>query len=109
MLSGAMISMGRTLEKLGPKRQFIRVREVEFSEVRVSTLPRSDALGGPRPSGSDQPRYHKPHHRNSGWYLTVTLVLSRAPFLSSTTMKGSSTPYSLPIPHPLARPKPKRL
>ena len=26
MLGGAMISMGRTLEKLGPKRQFTRVR-----------------------------------------------------------------------------------
>jgi len=38
VLSGAMISMGRTLEKLGPKRYSPECVEVEFSEVRIQNL-----------------------------------------------------------------------
>ena len=46
--------------------------------------------------------------RNSDRYRTVPLARSSAPRPSSTAMKWSSTPYSLPRPYSLARTKPNR-
>lgn len=45
MLSGGMISLGRTLEELGPKRKFIRVRERSPTASVSSASPNKLDIG----------------------------------------------------------------